>query len=53
MVTLRFAFDFTPGEIADVIGSTADAVRHTQHRALKSIASALARERPVPAEAAA
>jgi RNA polymerase sigma-70 factor (ECF subfamily) len=53
VVVLRFAFDFTPTEIADVVGTTADAIRHTQHRALKSIASALAREGRVAAESAA
>jgi RNA polymerase sigma-70 factor, ECF subfamily len=42
VITLRFVFDFTPTEIAEVIGTTVDAVRHTQHRALKTIASRLA-----------
>jgi|SRR5919202_3126963 RNA polymerase sigma-70 factor (ECF subfamily) len=53
VVVLRFAFDFTPTEIAEVVGATPDAVRHTQHRALKAIASVLARERASPAESAA
>jgi RNA polymerase sigma-70 factor (ECF subfamily) len=40
-VTLRFVFDFTAAEIADVLGCTDDAVRHLQHRALKTLAAAL------------
>jgi RNA polymerase sigma-70 factor, ECF subfamily len=51
VVVLRFAFEFTPTEIAEVVGTSPDAVRHTQHRALKAIASALARERGCPAAA--
>jgi RNA polymerase sigma-70 factor (ECF subfamily) len=45
VVVLRFAFDFTPTEIAEIVGVTPDAIRHTQHRALKTIATALAEER--------
>lgn len=41
VLALRFVFDLTPTEIADVVGSNEDAVRHVQHRALKSLAAAL------------
>jgi RNA polymerase sigma-70 factor (ECF subfamily) len=44
VIVLRFAFDFTPGEIAEVVGTSVDAVRHTQHRALKAIAARIGRE---------
>ena len=40
-MTLRFVFDLTPAEIADVTGTTADAVRHMQHRAMKTLASSV------------
>lgn len=40
VLALRFVFDLTPTEIADVLGSSVDAVRHVQHRALKTLASA-------------
>lgn len=50
VVVLRFAFDFTPSEIAEVVGASVDAVRHTQHRALKAIAARLQRaDEAVPA----
>jgi RNA polymerase sigma-70 factor, ECF subfamily len=45
VVVLRFAFDLTAAEIGEVVGATPDAVRHTQHRALKAIAAHLTRER--------
>ena len=45
VVTLRFVFDFTTAEIADVLGTTGDAVRHLQHRALKTLGTTL---RPAP-----
>jgi RNA polymerase sigma-70 factor (ECF subfamily) len=48
-VTLRFVFDFNAAEIADVLGTTGDAVRHLQHRALKTLSAALATPRPATA----
>jgi RNA polymerase sigma-70 factor (ECF subfamily) len=51
VIKLRFAFDFTPSEIAEIVGCTPDAVRHTQHRALKSIAAQLAGGSSRPAAA--
>lgn len=44
VLALRFVFDLTPTETADVIGSNVDAVRHVQHRALKSLAAAMVEE---------
>jgi RNA polymerase sigma-70 factor (ECF subfamily) len=44
VLVLRFVFDMTPAEIAEVVGSSVDAVRHVQHRALKSLAGAITRE---------
>ena len=41
VLTLRFVFGFSTSEIADVVGSSADAIRHVQHRALKALASDL------------
>jgi RNA polymerase sigma-70 factor (ECF subfamily) len=38
---LRFLLDMTPTEIADVCGTTPDAVRHVQHRALRSLSRML------------
>jgi RNA polymerase sigma-70 factor (ECF subfamily) len=38
---LRFAADLAPDEIADLTGSTPDAVRHIQKRALASLAKML------------
>jgi RNA polymerase sigma-70 factor, ECF subfamily len=49
-VTLRFVFDFNTTEIADVLDCSGDAVRHLQHRALKTLAAALP-ERQVEASA--
>ena len=43
VVVLRFAFDLTPTEIGEVVGASADAVRHTQQRALRAIGSQLSR----------
>jgi RNA polymerase sigma-70 factor (ECF subfamily) len=43
-IMLRFVFDMNAIEIAEVVGGTPDAVRHTQHRALKAIAAALEAE---------
>lgn len=43
VLALRFVFDLTPTEIADVLGASVDAVRHVQHRALKTLASTTAR----------
>ena len=44
VLVLRFVFDMTPAEIAEVVGSSVDAVRHVQHRALKTLAGAIARK---------
>jgi RNA polymerase sigma factor (sigma-70 family) len=41
VIALRFVFDLNAVEIADVVGASPDAVRHTQQRALKSIAAQL------------
>ena len=40
-IVLRFVYDMNAIEIAEVVGGTPDAVRHTQHRALKAIAARL------------
>jgi RNA polymerase sigma-70 factor (ECF subfamily) len=44
VLALRFVFNLTTLEIADVIGSSVDAVRHLQHRALKTLATAVAQD---------
>ena len=44
VLTLRFVFDLNTSEIADVMGSSPDAVRHLQHRALKALAARTDRE---------
>ncbi|HEX8054469.1 MAG TPA: RNA polymerase sigma factor [Thermoleophilaceae bacterium] len=41
VLTLRFVFGFSTAEIGDVVGSTPDAVRHIQHRALKTLGSGM------------
>lgn len=46
VIALRFVFELNATEIADTLGSTPDAVRHVQHRALKTLGAAL---RPRPA----
>jgi RNA polymerase sigma-70 factor (ECF subfamily) len=38
VLTLRFVFDFTAVDIADVLGTTPDAVRHSLQRALRTLA---------------
>jgi RNA polymerase sigma-70 factor (ECF subfamily) len=40
-IVLRFVFDMNAAEIAAILGTTADAVRHSQHRGLKAIAARL------------
>ena len=46
VLALRFVFGFTTNEICDITGSTPDAIRHVQHRALKTLSAAIApRER--------
>ena len=37
VLVLRYVFEFTAVEIADVVGSSPDAVRHAQMRGLKSL----------------
>lgn len=44
VLTLRFVSDYATGDIADVLGMTPDAVRHAQHRALRSLARSMSRE---------
>jgi RNA polymerase sigma-70 factor (ECF subfamily) len=39
VLTLRFVFGFSTAEIADVVGSTPDSVRHVQQRALRTLAT--------------
>lgn len=41
VLTLRFVFGFTTPEICDVTGSTPDAIRHVQHRALRALAEGM------------
>lgn len=41
VLMLRYACSFTPLEIAELIGTTADAVRHTQMRALAALATSM------------
>ena len=43
VLTLRFVFRLNTVEISDVTGSTPDAVRHVQHRALRTLAAELSR----------
>jgi RNA polymerase sigma-70 factor (ECF subfamily) len=38
VLTLRFVFGLDTAEIADVMASTPDAIRHAQHRALRALA---------------
>jgi RNA polymerase sigma-70 factor, ECF subfamily len=38
VLVLRFVYEFTAPETAEALGTTADAVRHTQVRALKTLA---------------
>jgi RNA polymerase sigma-70 factor (ECF subfamily) len=40
-IVLRFVFDLNAAEIAAILGTTPDAVRHSQHRGLKAIAARL------------
>jgi RNA polymerase sigma-70 factor, ECF subfamily len=42
VLALRYVSDMTPAEIGDTLGVSADSVRHMQHRALKTLANALA-----------
>lgn len=42
VLALRFVFGFETPEICDVVGSSPDAVRHVQHRALKALAAGMA-----------
>jgi RNA polymerase sigma-70 factor (ECF subfamily) len=51
VLALRFVFGLNTVEISDVTGSTPDAVRHIQHRALKALAGAWARPRDDAASA--
>jgi RNA polymerase sigma-70 factor (ECF subfamily) len=37
VLALRFVYDMSAGEIAEVVGSSADAVRHAQQRALQHL----------------
>ena len=39
VLTLRFVLGFDTSEIGEVTGSTPDAIRHVQHRALKALAA--------------
>lgn len=43
VLALRFVFNLTSLEIADVVGSSVDAVRHVQHRALKALGTAISK----------
>lgn len=53
-LVLRFVFDFDTTDVADVLGTTPDAVRHLQHRGLKALVRELGRERdPLASTAAA
>jgi RNA polymerase sigma-70 factor (ECF subfamily) len=38
---LRYVFEMTAVEIGDVLGASADSIRHLQHRALRSLATSL------------
>jgi RNA polymerase sigma-70 factor (ECF subfamily) len=44
VVALRFVFELSTVEIADVLGSTPEAVRQQQHRALKGLAAGISHE---------
>jgi RNA polymerase sigma-70 factor (ECF subfamily) len=41
VLSLRYVFEMTATEIGDVIGASADSVRHLQQRALRSLASSM------------
>jgi RNA polymerase sigma-70 factor (ECF subfamily) len=43
VLTLRFVSDMDAADIGDVLDMTADAVRHAQHRALRSLARTMGR----------
>jgi RNA polymerase sigma-70 factor (ECF subfamily) len=43
VVALRFVFQLSTSEIAEVVGSTPAAVRQLQHRALKALAGGISR----------
>jgi RNA polymerase sigma-70 factor (ECF subfamily) len=45
VLTLRFVSDMAHDEIGDVLGMTTDAVRHTQQRALRTLARTTQRDR--------
>jgi DNA-directed RNA polymerase specialized sigma24 family protein len=53
-LVLRYVFELGTPEIADVLGTSEDAVRHTQMRALKALSSGLGLRatRQVPQSAA-
>jgi RNA polymerase sigma-70 factor (ECF subfamily) len=42
VLALRYISDMTPAEVGDMLGLSADSVRHMQHRALRTLADALA-----------
>jgi RNA polymerase sigma-70 factor (ECF subfamily) len=44
VLTLRFVYEMTPAGIAELLGTTPDAVRHVQHRALRTLARELERD---------
>jgi RNA polymerase sigma-70 factor (ECF subfamily) len=46
VVALRFVFELSTIEIADVLGSTPQAVRQQQHRALKGLAAGISHDAP-------
>jgi RNA polymerase sigma-70 factor (ECF subfamily) len=43
VLLLRYGGDFDPSEIADILGTSVDAVRHVHHRAMRSLSPRLTR----------
>ena len=43
VLTLKFAFDFSNGEVAAILGKTEGAIKSLQHRALASLERQLVR----------
>ena len=44
MLTLKFVFNFSNGDVATILGKTEGAIKSLQHRALVSLQKQLARD---------
>lgn len=47
VLVLRFVYELTPAEVAETLGTTPDAVRHTQMRALRALGRLVRSERAI------